>query len=244
VNFVIATPNSRVAIRAGQTIPLEIVNDHLVADWPGIGRVVVDTGSPVTVPGAGDLVPGGLNIARLGSLIGTRLDGLVGMDTLGAQPFVVDWAASRLVLGAVDGVAGGRAVALELRQGLPVVPMTIGGAERPVILDTGATVSYFVQGLVDMANPTGVFRDFVREADFVEFDTPLATVDVTLGGVPFRLTAGVPPRHLDMWLRAFGVAGVVGRDVWRNARVAIDVPGARAVIDSPAGLTGAGPFVR
>ena len=244
MNFVIASPSSRVAIRAGQTIPLEIVRDHLIADWPGIGRVVIDTGSPVTVPGAGDLVPGGLNIARLGSLIGTRLDGLVGMDTLGAQPFVVDWSASRLVLGTADGVAGGRVVPLELRQGLPVVPMTIGGAERPVILDTGATVSYFVRGLVDMANPTGVFHDFVREADFVEFDTPLAAVDVTLGSLPFRLAAGIPPAHLDMCLRAIGVAGVVGRDVWKNARVAIDVPGARAVIDSPAGPPGAGPAIR
>jgi hypothetical protein len=215
-------------------IPLEIVRDHLIAQWPGVGRVVIDTGSPVTVPGADHLVPGGLDIARLGTLIGTRLDGLVGMDTLGRRPFLVDWAAGTLTVDppADSRMSSGRVVPLQLQQGLPSVPVAISGQEQLVILDTGATVSYFVEGSVDMSNHIGVFRDFVREAKFVEFDTNLAEVDVTLAGLPFRVVAGIPPRSLDRTLRAIGVAGVVGRDVWKGARVLIDVPGRRAVITS------------
>lgn len=214
-----------------ESMPLEIVRDHLIIPFRG-ASAVLDTGSPFTLPAP----------AIVGAHLGRPIRWLVGTDRLGARPFLVDWPGRSVTFGAPAPEAGDR-MSLEDSLGVPLIPLGTPTGPALAFLDTGAPISYAPPSAVAGRRPVG------RRADFHpmigEFETGIYTLPVTAGARQLELTVGVLPPLLRRLLALLGPAPwILGSDYFRDRRIFLDlaqgtlidltaVPGAELVATRP-----------
>lgn len=202
--------------------PLHLRAKHLFLELDG-ALWLVDTGSPVSF-GAPDGVSvagrrfdttqkfHGLNATTLSQSVGVDCAGLLGADVLNECDWLLDTATGRATAAADALALEGTPVALEQMMALPILSVTIGDAERRMIFDTGAQLSYLdsADGL-DQWPSAGQAHDFYP--GFGEFDTDTWHVPMIVAGAERTIRCGVLPVLLSTALWLFGTDGILGNEL-------------------------------
>jgi hypothetical protein len=203
------------------------------------GRFLIDTGSPTSFARGGRVSFGGaiedvsdsamgmLDADMLSRYVGTRLDGLVGMDILGRHRLT--FVGSRLFVG--EGVVENSAgtpireetlIALETDDfmGIPIVSVNVNESPVRMFVDTGAKISYLDASMLSGFQIEETLHDFYPGVG--EFDVGVSTVWADLNGWPFRAKFGRLPPLLQMALLIGGVDGILGRDLFTSYFIRIE----------------------
>jgi len=200
------------------SLSTRIVANHLVRETPS-GLELLDTGSPISMP-----VP---EEAR--RHVHPDLTRLVGMDELGAQPFLLDWDSGLFIPGHPEPEVA-ESAELKLRMAIPTTMIDIvenGRSKRAVvILDTGAPICYAPSGAVAGARTVGELTDFYPGIG--EFTTTLYEVRIAFLGREQNIRVGVLPTLLQMALSLLANdAWILGGDFFAGRRLWVDPQGGR-----------------
>ncbi|MBO4568918.1 MAG: hypothetical protein J5674_02945 [Candidatus Methanomethylophilaceae archaeon] len=203
---------------------IELVRGYILVNDDRGSKVLIDTGSPLSFHADGIVALGGRTFNVRTSLmgvddgyvtdnVGTRIDGLVGMDVLGECGILVDVPGGRIVLShPTDGMTR---VPSSVEFGYVFLDMDMHGRGTTVIFDTGAPTSYvsasFTKGLV----PVDHVVDFNPSVPGGKFETLIFEFPATFAGKAFTMRAGHLP-HLAQALTYFGVGGVVGMELLKQ----------------------------
>jgi hypothetical protein len=150
-------------------VPLERIDGHLVAAFGG--RYLIDTGSPASFSraervrwaGVDRALPTsalGLDATELSRLIDLPIDGLLGADVIGAQPFTIDLEQGHCSFGPPLSGRDRIEVALRLVGGVPLTTVAIDGVRTDVCIDTGARLSYLDRSRLAEVESVEEFEDF------------------------------------------------------------------------------------
>ena len=192
-------------------------------------KVLVDTGSPLSFHSGGVIavddetvtVPTTLLVADSGYVtknVGTKVDGLVGMNILERKGVLIDIPGGRLVIGQpTQGMT--RVPSRYLRVpllgvGYMCVDMDIRGKQVKVIVDTGAPVSYVDPSLTEGLAEKETVKDFSPEAG--EFETPIFEFPAAFAGQAFEMRAGHLPKLMQLEISMLGIDGVVGMELLKR----------------------------
>lgn len=225
--------------RESETYPYESCGGLVVADVGG-RRMLVDTGAPASVGRGRPLRVVGVEVplspAFLGTvtpeaiaeMLGTRIDGLIGMDLLGRMPFAIDPGARTLTFGRAAHRRGGARLPVRLAMTAPIVRLEVVGRPLSLVLDTGSTHHFLTaartQGLAPDADPIEDFYPL-----FGRFQSPAFTLPLRVGGDEQPERFGQLPAALNLLLHLLpGVDGVAGAGLLRRGALACDF--ARGVI--------------
>ncbi len=207
----------------------ELYRGHVIA-LAGDQRLLVDTGSPTSFGRPGPLAepgrellesPFGDDIDSIAADVGTRLDGLVGMDLVARHGgLTLHWREGRLRFGpaTTDGavIAAGR-----WRRATPRLVTRLAESAVAADVDTGAFVSYATPELLDGVPATGEVEDF--HPHFGRFATSLHQLPLAIGGVARTHDFALAPPDVALMLTAYDAVAIIGTDVLRTfASVAFD----------------------
>ena len=207
------------------------------------GIFIIDTGAPTSFSRRGKLSFGGrqidvpinamgmLDADTLSGYVGTRLDGLIGMDVL--KKFKLTFFARSTLFVEKSGgddnsiapISDSSFLPLETNDfmGIPVVSMKVDKRPVRMFVDTGAKVSYLdPQMLVDF-KVEGTIHDFYPGVG--EFDVDISTVWCDLNGWPFPAKFGRLPALLQMTLMFGGVDGIIGHDIFDSYTIRFECGG-------------------
>lgn len=220
--------------READTFPYEPAGGLVVADVGG-RRMLVDTGAPTSV-GRGDplrvagvevpLSPAFLGMVTpesIGEMMGTRIDGLIGMDLLGRVPFAIDPGARTVTFGAsARRRRGGARLPVRLALTAPIVRLEVAGRPLSLVLDTGSTHHFLTatrtQGLTPDADPIEDFYPLLGR-----FQSPAFTLPLRAGGDEQAERFGLLPAALNLLLGMLpGVDGILGAGLLRRGSLACD----------------------
>ena len=209
---------------------IKLSNGHILIEG-GNGRLLVDTGSPLSFHESGRLILGGQEFSVPTSLMGTdaeyvsnnvheRVSGLVGMDLIGRLGGVrIDVPAGKLAFGC--GTDGMMRIPSRVGMGYVFMDMTVNGRQVRVILDTGAPVSYVSRSLTEGLTPVGRVKDFNPMVPGDTFETPIFEFPASFAGKDFTMRAGHLPQLMGAAISLLGVEGVVGMEILGRIPVAI-----------------------
>jgi hypothetical protein len=223
-----------------EPMAFESASDHIVLLAPRGRRLVLDTGSPFSVGRGTFRLLGsshrlahesiGVDLERVGNLIGTRLDGLIGTDVVGRAPFTIDWSSSQVSFGVDSERAGGAVVPMPALFGIPRVECRVAGRSVSALVDTGAAISFLAEPWDGLPKPTGKRHEFFLSATGVEeFDTPVRRLSVQCGKT-FESTFGQLPAQPARALKSASIDAILGADLWKTFPVTFDVSGGRLVV--------------
>ncbi|MCA0387315.1 MAG: hypothetical protein LCH52_02340 [Bacteroidetes bacterium] len=223
----------------GRTYAIEPVDDHIIVKMDGL-NVLVDTGSPgsfaknpsFTYNGVTETLPSSLlgmtDIHQVGELLGHPVDVLLGADLLSRHPVRIDLKKNSFTI--LEDISGEGAAVVPFRQtmGGVIFDMELNGELHPVILDSGAKISY-----ISVDNP--VAKSFTEQkTDFHpmtgNFETIVGEVPVRIAGKELTFTFGTLPDMLEMLLGLIGVPNIVGSDLFKNFEVVIDYANSRMLL--------------
>ena len=185
-------------------------------------HLLIDTGSPLSIarPGitlAGQPIPaneprGCLSLGCLGTYIGLEIDAIVGMDLLSGLDMRIDTFENRLELTRGRFVTGEASADVRALRGLPVVPAHFKlQGPNPLVLDTGAPVSYLRPELLDGLTSQGEYTDF--HPSYGEFTTPVYRRSFTINNRKFVLLFGLLPKVLEETLLPESIDGIIGSEI-------------------------------
>lgn len=215
------------------------------------GRFLIDSGSPTTFSRSGNItfagktvdvstsVMGMLDADGLSSYVGTRLDGIVGMDLLSSHnvAFVPGWFyvdEAEIVDGAGRVIPESSFVLLATDDfmGIPVVDIEVGGRNVRAFVDTGAKISYLNTEMLSGVAVEETLHDFYPGIG--EFDVEVSSLACSLNGWTLKTRFGRLPSLLQMTLMMGGVDGIIGHDLFARCAVRLGV-GGRPVSFAPLG---------
>lgn len=209
---------------------IKLTNGHVLIEG-GNGRLLVDTGSPLSFHASGRLILGGQEFSVPTSLMGTgaeyvsenvhdHVSGLVGMDLIDRLDGVrIDVPAGKLTFGC--GTDGMRRIPSHTGLGYVFMDMTINGQPVQVILDTGAPVSYVSPSLTEGLTPVDRVTDFNPMVPGGTFETPIFEFPASFAGRDFPMRAGHLPQWMGAAISLLRVKGVVGMEILCRYPVAI-----------------------
>ena len=208
---------------------IELVSGHiLIVDDRG-SKVLVDTGSPlsfhsdgvVAIDGETVKVPTTLLVADSDYVtkhVGTKVDGLVGMNILERKRVLIYVPGGRVVVGhPTDGMrrVPSRCMRIPIvGGGYMCVDMDLNGKQVEVIVDTGAPVSYVAPSLTEGLAAKETVTDFNPSVG--EFETPIFEFPATFAGQTFEMRAGHLPKVMQMEIGLLGIDGVVGMELLKR----------------------------
>jgi predicted aspartyl protease len=120
--------------------------------------------------------------------IPVRIDGVIGLDVVGQDPFEIDYAASRLVFGPVPMLK--YSVPLELRGELPIVTAEVDHLSAHLVLDTGASsvILFAPKGPATISRVSEIQKSSSMMGEFER--NPVQLRSLMLGQVEFRRQPG------------------------------------------------------
>ena len=206
---------------------LELFDGHLIVDAGG--RMLLDTGSPVSFSSTGtvhwageehELATSvlGLDAEELSRLVGTRLDGLIGGDHLGREPFTIDLERGVCSFAERGSDRPSTELRVRLMLGVPLATVEFDGAPAEACIDTGAKLSYLDEAHVRGRAPVEETSDFYP--GFGTFETPVYEIPVRIAGAALTMRVGSLPDGLSGMLGMLGIAAIVGTDVFATFPVA------------------------
>ena len=99
--------------------------------------------------------------------------------------------------------------------GIPIVSPNIDGANRRMIFDTGAQISYLQNISLNTFPSAGIVNDFYPGVG--QFQTETYMVDISIGTKSQQLRCGSLPELLGMTLMMAGTEGIIGNEILRNS---------------------------
>ncbi len=204
--------------------PLRLLSGHLFIEIDG-GLWLLDTGAPSSFGAPGKVALAGeqsdvassylgLDAATLTGFVGIECAGLVGADLLNRFDLLIDVPGGVVTLSTGELPHGGARLEMREFMGIPLVSARIGGTDHPMVLDTGAQISYFQDDSVASYPDAGAMTDFFP--GFGEFQTDTHLVEFTVGGLPFTLRCGRLPGLLGVTLMMTGARGIIGNAVFTD----------------------------
>ncbi|MSP88803.1 MAG: hypothetical protein EXQ92_08340 [Alphaproteobacteria bacterium] len=225
---------------AGYAHSLRIDNGVPVVDLSGLA-VILDTGSPTSFGTVGALDIQGrefplashylnLDIDAINRHLRSPVAALIGTDILREFVVMFDFGTSVLRMNADQPSAPQDAVRVTEVMGVPVVSARLEGADQPMIIDTGAALSYLVPSVAEACKGVGATMD-----DFMPllgpFRTELFEGHLSVGRSIGILRFGVLPPPLDGLLGLLGVSGVIGLNAVGSGCLTLSLAGNWATID-------------
>lgn len=212
--------------------PFFAAENHVFAEIPE-GRVLVDTGSPLSFASGGAMTFGGqthrvpgrigsFDAAAIGRLVTGPCVGLIGMDLLGGGDIVFDLPNGVLRVEPDGWTAPANASFARLRTvlGTPVVAAAVNGAHVSAVFDTGAQFGYLCgASLADGLAQDGDIDDY--NPVLGEMHSAAWRVPVSLADVAFEHRCGLLDGLGSAMLRMIGVSAVVGCSLLTNHMVAL-----------------------
>ena len=192
------------------------------------GRLIVDTGSPISFADAPSYQLDGKTISlqcsdglvswhKLKEKIPFEVSGLIGTDQLQDKPFTLDILRKTLVWS--DSLTSGEE--FDLVHQLAVVNVTLNEKPQKFVLDTGAAISYVGDDKqIDGLQPVGTYHDFYPTIG--EFESKLYEATIGFGALSARLKVGLLPTELSTILQMLQVSGIVGNDLLSQMVLHID----------------------
>jgi hypothetical protein len=222
---------------------LAVVARHLLLRLDG-GLALVDTGAPFDIGRGRETQLGGATwappstyvaVLRLASAhLGVTVEWLIGHPTLARLRLQLDWVAGQAVV-SDEPIAppGATRLVIEVAPALkvPRVEIQANDVRVPVVLDSGAMLSYVPPSVVDGRAPIRRARDF--HPSIGAFETDVWSLPITVGGRAIALQAGVLPDALAP-LRAVSDGWILGSDFFDGRTIVLDYPGG-CVLDLPGG---------
>jgi hypothetical protein len=174
------------------------INGHIILPFEG-KRLLIDTGSPISI-GSGSLdflgreyqlhkPVQGASPEALSEFIGTKIDGLVGLDILHNHDLRLDW--STLEFDPEENEVGEILPLSFGNFGLPAIPLEVNSHTVEAIFDTGAQISYINKSVTAGECSVGEFCDFHHTVG--EFTTTLYRLATKLGEQLLTLDYGLLP---------------------------------------------------
>jgi hypothetical protein len=212
--------------------PIRLINNHIIVDAEQ--QLIVDTGSPVSFHSSGMINLCGESIAvktsipgvsadYLSSKVGTRIDGLLGMDIIHRYPLMIDLHCGFMFVDD-DAVYPHALEDFELgplAQGLLAIRMTVNNRPVKMIVDTGAPVSYINQSIVSGMVSDGEIDDFHPLIGDFHTNTYHCDVIPMIGEQPYNQLFGVLPTMLGMTLAMIQADGIIGIELFKRYRIQI-----------------------
>lgn len=215
-----------------------LVDGHVVADVGG-SPLLVDTGSPSSFGEHSVIQIGdrafdvrrsylGLDAVRLSKYVGTRLDGLLGVDVLSQYDVLIDPTDSEIRLNSETTEPAGTPVEVDFFMDIPIVAVCLQGKRLRMFLDTGAKLSYLNPDILTAYSTHGEVRDFYPGVG--SFDTKTHLVPLEICDRKVSIECGVLPTLLQMTLMAAETDGILGTAVlsafsvqvsWKRQAVAL-----------------------
>ncbi|MFL5301311.1 MAG: hypothetical protein ACJ79R_13295 [Anaeromyxobacteraceae bacterium] len=214
----------------------QLVAGHIVFELAG-DRVLLDTGSPLSFARSGQLsfleedfaVPTSCagrtidDVARdIRSMPGAppsfHLDALLGMDLLLGHSIELAWKGRFITILTPAPIPEGYRPPPDATCGVPVEEVGIAGTSVPVVVDTGARVSYLEPSLLAGMAPAGVADDFYLGRRYATF---LRRGRLEMWGREVEVAFGALPPELS-GLAALGARGILGTDAleaWGDVRL-------------------------
>jgi len=219
-------------VKSIEALPAELIAGHLIVRL-GEARLLLDTGSPVSITSGRAIVIGGhpvqseavhpgASIADLRQLTGVVIDALIGMDVL--SRFDIAFKLRRAIVKLREpGLPGskGRSMPIEIVDSIPIVSLSIDGRTRRLFFDTGAPVSYLIDASLADRPSVGRVPDFYP--GFGPFETDQYEIPVDLANQTRGLRFGRLPEALESGVRALGVDGILGTEILMLANVTLSV---------------------
>ena len=162
----------------------------------------------------------GIHVDELSRIIGTPLDGVVGMDRLKGRVISLSKNAIH-INGSVPESAG---VPLTFVGGIPCVDIRINEVPCRALIKTGATVSYIAKPLLLRDKHTRVVEDF--HPVYGRFKVRMFVNYFSIGDKNFFADAGELPDAFTS-LSASGIGAVIGTDLLDRFDMVMDFSGNR-----------------
>jgi hypothetical protein len=203
-------------------------------------RLILDTGSPVSFARNGSINLGGSehqvpvdcwagNPDRLGELLGSPIDGLLGCDLLAGRILDLDCPAGRAHLISGDTspetpcwLANAIPLSFSTAMGVPVVQLSVNGRQAAAGVDTGAAVCFAAPFLLANTTLLGRHHDFHPGFGRFETDLHLVSIDLGDGASPVDVAAAAAPPALTPLLPGLGLQAILGGDLLMGSEVLFD----------------------
>ena len=211
---------------------LKMVNGHLIASIEG-RSVLIDTGVPISISNemewhflhevrslSQDYM--GVTMDYLNTMVGARIDVLMGMDILKNYHITLNLKAHRINFSSRKLVNSNVAIPMTLFMGVPSAFFTIMGNDYQMFVDTGAKLSYVDQKVASKYTPVGREKDFYPSLG--EFEPDVYEIPFRFGDSDFKLRCGVLPTLLEKTMLLTGNAGIIGTELYENLVVDLAFP--------------------
>lgn len=215
-----------------QTFKADLYDGHLIFDNEG-QKVLVDTGSPVTISRNGhfDFMGqdyncltsfGDNDINAISELMGYNIDVLMGMNMIEKYCLLIDYR-KEVVAFSMENIPFEPRCSTPIIQGQMgeiCITLMINGQKINFALDTGARISYIDQSFTTGKNKIETKNDFNPLVG--QFQTPIYAMEAAIDEYTFPVNFGVLPAMLAMPLKMIGIYGAIGFDLFNSFVVLLD----------------------
>ena len=204
-------------------------NGHILVAEAG-GKMLIDTGSPMSFHSAGRITLCGQTFSvpttlmyvdadYISDKVGTRVEGLIGMDIIGRLGMSVDLPAGTVSFGA--DTQGWHRIPSSIF-GVVRMEITAGGRPASVALDTGAPISYISPAYTDGYERVATKTDFSPFSGTDTFEVPIYELPVSVaGGEDVKMRLGTLPSDVGSMLSMFSLDGAIGLEFLSKTPVLI-----------------------
>ena len=215
------------------TFNIDMFDGHLIIEVDG-QKVLVDTGSPVTFGKPNHLtfmgeeyqcpysVPGIGSIDTIVEMVKYPVDVLMGLDVIKNYYVLVDYQQQQITF-STEPIEFESAVSAPIStvMGCPCVELAAKGKNVKMAVDTGARISYIDKALTEGENAEETRDDFSPMLGG-NFQTPIFSMEASIGETSFPVKFGVLPTLYAAYLQRGGIYGVIGYDLFNAFPVLLD----------------------
>lgn len=210
-------------------------NRHILID-NGVGRLLIDTGSPASFHNNGEIdlagevfpVPAdymGVNAAYLTDKVGCEIVGLIGMDILSRLQvwFNTERFGNFISFGpATDCFPSWPHIETFHAIGIPGITVFVEGRATRLLFDTGAPISYIKESYLYDCIPSGSAWDFSPLTGGARYKVDLYSANAIFHDKRFDVSFAKLTPELDMMMSMIGADGIIGYDLIESFRIILN----------------------
>ena len=211
-------------------VPIIRDNDHVI---------LLDTGSPYTIHNSTSFnfldknyrvqtSAGAFNIENISEKMGMQITTLLGMDILKDLSIIFDYHNNQISL-SEDEDFEGEEIAININSGIPVIPVLIIDQYIPMLLDSGAQLSYLKRDITQHHKNLGETEDFYPTIG--RFTTTKYLIFSGLGPHLFEVFYGNLPKPLEGFLSKIdGNNGILGYDFFAKFKLCLNMKKKKVIL--------------
>ncbi len=210
---------------------IDLFDGHLIFEHNGL-KVLVDTGSPITISKCRDFAFMGKqytcqtkilgnDIPRLSSMMGYNIDVLMGLDLITEFFIMTDYQKKEITFSTEEiSFKPQCSVPIAFENGMICVELNVEGQSVNFVLDTGARISYIDETFTGGRPIIETREDFSPLMG--RFSTPIYSMQVSAGNQSFPVNFGNLPMQMALMLKMMGIYGAIGYDLFNAFTVLMD----------------------